>query len=71
MSQLLFHLRAVVEHPPPRSLADDQDETILEEVPWQVTARTAEEAKNQVFEECLKNRERLVHLEIANKRETR
>lgn len=70
MSQLLFHLRAVVEHPP-RSLADDQDETILEETTWQVTARTAEEAKNQVFEECLKNRERLVHLEITDKRETR
>ena len=69
MSQLLFHLRAVVEHPP-RSLADDQDEPILEETTWQITARTAEEAKNQVFEECLKNRERLVHLEITDKRET-
>jgi len=70
MSQLLFHLRAVIEHPP-HSLADDQTEPILEETTWQITARTAEEAKNQVFEECLKNRERLVHLEITDKRETR
>ena len=70
MSKLLFHLRAVVEHPP-RSLADDQDETILKEVPWQVTARTAEEAKNQVFEHCLSHGEKLVHLEITDKQETR
>jgi len=70
MTQLLFHLRAVVEHPP-RSLADDQTEPILEEVPWQVTARTSEAAKNLIFEDCLKDGLRLVHLEITNKQETR
>ena len=70
MSQLLFELRAVIEHPP-HSLADDQTEPILEEVPWQTTARTAEEAKNQVFEHCLSHGEKLVHLEITDKRETR
>ena len=70
MSQLLFELRAVIEHPP-KSLADDQDETILEEVQYQITALTSKQAKDQVFEECLKNGERLVHLEITNKRETR
>ena len=70
MSQLLFELRAVIEHPP-KSLADDQHEPILEEVPYQVTALTSQEAKNRVFEDCLKDRIRLVHLEITDKRETK
>ena len=70
MSQLLFELRAVIEHPP-KTLANDQTEPILEEVQYQITALNSKQAKDQVFEECLKNGERLIHLEITDKRETR
>ena len=70
MSQLLFELRAVIEHPP-LSLADDQYEGILEETVFTVTALNSTEAKNKVFEEILKDQQRLVHLEITNKKETR
>ena len=70
MSQLLFELRAVIEHPP-LSLADDQHEGILEETTFTVTALNSTEAKNKVFEEILKDQQRLIHLEITDKKETR
>ena len=70
MSKLLFELRAIIEHPP-LSLADDQHEDILEETIFTVTALNSTDAKNKVFEEILKDQQRLVHLEITSKRETR
>ena len=70
MSQLLFEFHSVIEYPA-YSLSKDQHEPLLKEEPITVTARTEREAKNRVFEDCLKDRIRLVHLEITDKRETK
>ena len=47
------------------------NEGILEETNFTVTALNSTEAKNKVFEEILKDQQRIIHLEITNKRETR
>lgn len=67
---LLFEFHSVIEYPA-YSLSPEQHEPLLKEEPIAVTARTEREAKNTIFEDCLKEGIRLVHLEITDKQETR
>ena len=72
MSKLLFTVRVVVRHSP-YTLAFDQHDPILEEIPYTLTARTEREVEDHILDDA--NKEgwtiKQVHLEITDKQETR
>ena len=70
MSKFLYTLRVIVAHPP-LSLAADQYEEILQELPYQLTARTEREMHDHLLDDALKEGWAIQEVHIENKQETR
>ena len=70
MTKVLYTLRVIVAHPP-LSLASDQYEEILQELPYQLTARTEREMHDHLLDDALKEGWTIQEVHIENKQETR
>lgn len=68
--KLLYSVRVIIAHPP-LSLAPDQYEAILEEVPYTITARTTQEMHDHLLDDANKEGWTIKQVHIENKQETR
>lgn len=67
--KLLYKVRVIIAHPP-LSLAADQYEEILEEVPYTLTARNSDELHDHLLDDANNMGVTIRYIHVEDKKET-